>query len=79
MGPVFDSVLGVLIVLAVMASALYFPFRPQWARLKRSIQAWQRRDEMIEEEEKTCRAQALTEVKAWTQPDTGEEHLHEKT
>ena len=78
MGPVFDSIFGVLIVLVILVSAFYFPFRPQWARLKRSIQAWQRRDEVVEEEEKNCREQALTEVKAWTQPDTGAEQLHEK-
>jgi hypothetical protein len=78
MGPVAESLLTVVFAIGGLGALAYFPFRPQWARLRRSIIAWQLRDEEREKEEQACREAAAREVKQWTSVDLEDLNNNEK-
>ena len=78
MGPAVESALTLVLLIAAIGAMVYLPFRPQWARLKRSINAWQRRDEERETEEQHCREAAAQELQKWTTHETEQTNLHEK-
>ncbi len=78
MGPAVESALTLAVLILGIGAIAYLPFRPQWARLKRSIQAWKRRDEERETEEKHLREAAAVELQKWATHEIEEPNIHEK-